>query len=98
MYPRAWFDTYWRGTLKTEVFVAMSFQDEFKPVWEKAIVPAIEEDLEGGKKYRAQRVDITTLSVSIVTEIFDGIAHDTVVFADISTMTTGDWKGQRNAN
>ena len=98
MYPRAWFDTYWRGTLKPEVFVAMSFADEFNSVWENAIKPAIENDLEGGGKYTAHRVDVTTLSGSIVTEIFDGIAHATLVFADLSTMTTGDWKGQRNGN
>jgi hypothetical protein len=98
MYPRTWFDTYWRGTLKPEVFVAMSFADEFKPVWENAIRPAIETDLEGGGKYKAHRVDVTTLSGSIVAEIFDGIAHATLVFADISMMTPGAWKDQRNGN
>lgn len=98
MYPRTWFDTYWRGTLEPKVFVAMSFAEEFQPIWEKAVAPAIEKDLEGGKKYKAHRVDITTLSGSIVTEIFDGIAHATLVFADISIMTTGAWKGQRNGN
>src|SRR5882757_5517845 len=98
MYPRTWFDTYWRGTLKPEVFVAMSFAEEFKNVWENAIKPAIETDLEGGGKYKAHRVDVTTLSGSIVTEIFDGIAHATLFFADISMMTTGAWKDQRNGN
>jgi len=76
----------------------MSFADEFNSVWENAIKPAIENDLEGGGIYKAHRVDVTTLSGSIVTEIFDGIAHATLVFADISTMTTGNWKGQRNGN
>ncbi|MGA2243115.1 MAG: hypothetical protein ABSH11_13905 [Verrucomicrobiota bacterium] len=98
MYPRTWFDTYWRGTLKPEVFVVMSFADEFNSVWENAIKPAIENDLEGGGKYKAHRVDVTILSGSIVTEIFDGIAHATLIFADISMMTTEVWKGQRNGN
>jgi hypothetical protein len=98
MYPRTWFDTYWRGTLKPEVFVAMPFADEFKPVWERAIQPAIHSDLEPNGKYVAHRVDISTLSGSIITEIFDGIAHATLVFADISVTTTGRWKGQRNGN
>src|SRR5438094_97686 len=98
MYPRAWFDTYWRGPLKTEVFIAMSFADEFKPIWEDAMVPAIQEDLEGGNKYLAHRVDITTLSGSIVAEIFDGVAHAMLVFADISVTSTGAWAGQRNGN
>ena len=98
MYPRAWFDTYWRGSLKMEVFIAMSFAEEFNPVWKHAIVPAIQEDLEGGKRYLAHRVDTTTLSGSIVTEIFDGVAHAKLVFADISVMPTGPCAGQRNGN
>jgi hypothetical protein len=98
MYPRTWFDTYWRGTLRPEVFVAMSFADEFAGTWENSVRPAIEDDLAGGKKYRAHRVDITTLSGSIVTEVFDGVAHATLVFADISTMGVGAWAGQRNGN
>src|SRR2546427_12585464 len=98
MYPRAWFDTYWRGSLKMEVFIAMSFAEEFNPIWKHAIVPAIQEDLEGGKRYLAHRVDITTLSGSIVTEIFDGVAHAKLVFADISVMPTGPCAGQRNGN
>jgi hypothetical protein len=98
MYPRTWFETYWRGTLKPEVFVAMPFATEFDSIWENAIKPAIENDLEGGGKYKAHRVDVTTISGSIVTEILDGIAHATLIFADISIMTTGDWKTQRNGN
>lgn len=76
----------------------MSFANEFTPVWEEAIVPAVEECLEGGKKYKAHRVDITTLSGSIITEILDGVAHATLIFADISVMSTGEWRGQRNGN
>ena len=44
MYPREYFDTYWRGDLKNEVFVIMSFAPEFQPAWEDAIKPAIEVD------------------------------------------------------
>ena len=96
VYPRDFFDTYWRGDLKNEVFVIMSFADEFTPVWESAIKPAIENDTEG--KLFAHRVDATKLSGSIVTEILDGIAHARLVFAEVSVCTTGKWNGQRNAN
>jgi hypothetical protein len=74
----------------------MSFAEEFKEVWEVAIKPAIEEDTEGNPK--ARRVDSTTLTGNIVFEIFDGIAHAKIVFADISVCDSGEWKGQRNGN
>lgn len=96
MYPREYFDTYWRGDLKNEVFVIMSFAPEFQPVWENAIKPAIEDDTDGAPF--AHRVDATVLADSIVTEILDGIAHAKLVFADISVCSSGRWKGQRNAN
>jgi len=99
MYPRLFFDTYWRGSLRKEVFVATSFVHEFADVWNDAILPAIETDLaDSGDSYRAHRVDISTISDSIHREILDGIAHATLVFVDISVMQTGDWKGQRNGN
>lgn len=99
MYPRQFFDTYWRGSIRKEVFVAMSFANEFNPVWNDAIRPAVETDLDGsGSHYVARRVDLTKISDSIHREILDGIAHATLVLADISVMQTGDWKGQRNGN
>ncbi len=99
MYPRVFFDTYWRGSLRKEVFVAMSFAHEFDGIWNDAIRPAVETDLaDSGSSYRAHRVNISKISDSIHREILDGIAHATLVFADISVMETGDWKGQRNGN
>lgn len=100
MYPREFFDTYWRTTLKPAVFVAMPFADEFTPVWEVAIKPAIEIDLnDSGQRFTAHRADISKISDSIHTEILDGIAHSTLIFGDISIMATGDdWNGQRNGN
>jgi hypothetical protein len=99
MYPRLFFDTYWRGSLRKQVFVAMSFADEFDGIWNDAIRPAIETDLiDSGGSYRAHRVNLSKISDSIHREILDGIAHATLVFADISVMQTEDWKGQRNGN
>ncbi|NMC16441.1 MAG: hypothetical protein GYA40_07380 [Chloroflexi bacterium] len=96
MYPREYFDTFWRNDIKEEVFVAMPFHDEFVAVWEKAIKPGIEEN--GKYHLKANRVDVTTLSGSILSSIFDGIAHSKIFLADISTTDTGKWAGQRNGN
>ena len=99
MYSRQYFDTYWRGNLRREVFVGMSFAKEFDGIWKHAIEPAIQKDLaESGQPYLARRVDISKISDSIHREILDGIGHATLVFFDISVMQTGAWKGQRNGN
>lgn len=96
MYPREYFDTYWRGDLRNEIFVIMSFADEFQPIWLEAIKPAISEDMIGHPF--AHRVDATVLASSIITEILDGIAHAKLIFAEISVCTAGHWQGQRNGN
>ena len=96
MYPREYFDTYWRGDIKNEIFVAMPFSDEFKLVWEQAIKPAIEHDTKGSPI--ANRVDSTTLAGSIIIDILDGIANSKLVFAEISINKDGKCKGQRNSN
>ena len=74
----------------------MSFHDEFTPVWETAIGPAIEQG--SGGLLRARRVDTTILSGSVITNILDGIAHSRLVLADVSVASEGTWKGQRNGN
>ncbi len=96
MYPREYFDTYWRGDLKDEVFVAMPFDKEFTPVREKAIQPAIEKGM--NQPLRAHLVDATTISNCVLTEILCGIANARIIFADISVCRKGKWKGQRNGN
>jgi hypothetical protein len=95
MYPRRFFDTFWRGDIRKDVFVAMPMNDEFNSVYEQAIYPAISDSSVG---MQPKRVDASVLSGAIVTDILDGIAHSTLVFADISIMKTGRWKGQRNGN
>jgi len=96
MYPREYFDTYWRGDLRDEVFVIMSFADEFTQVWLNAIKPAIDKDTNG--RPFAHRVDATVLAGSIITEILDGIAHAKLIFADVSVCAGTSWQGQRNGN
>jgi hypothetical protein len=94
MYPREFFDTFWRGTLRKEVFVAMSFADEFTTIWTEAIRAAIVSDV----GLAENRVDTSVLSGSVITRILDGVAHATLIFADISVMKKGSWRGQRNGN
>jgi len=96
VYPREFFETYWRPDLRDEVFVAMPFHDEFSPIWDRALKPAIEEDI--SPTLRANRVDASTLSGSIIIDILDGVANSRVVFADISICGGEIWKGQRNGN
>ena len=96
MYPRDYFETYWRPEIREEVFVAMPFHDEFSSIWSNDIQPAIDDDIQGPIK--ARRVDATILSGSIITDILDGIAHSKLVLADISIATTGKSAGQRNGN
>ncbi len=96
MYPCDYFEKYWRPEIREEVFVAMPFHDEFCPIWNDGIRPAIDDDIPG--PINARRVDATILSGSIITDILDGIAHSKLVLADISVATTGKWAGQRNAN
>jgi hypothetical protein len=96
MYPREFFDTYWRPEIRDEVFVAMPFNNEFMPVWEKAILPAIDHDVAGG--LRAKRADATVLSGSIITDILERIAHSRLILADVSIAHEGKWQGQRNGN
>ena len=95
MFPRRFFDTYWRTDIREEVFVAMPFHDEFDGIWNHCILPAIESNRGG---LLARRVDASTLSGSIVVNILDGIAHSRAVFCDISVCESGRWAGQRNGN
>jgi hypothetical protein len=94
MYPREFFDTFWRGSLRKEVFVAISFADEFTDIWTEAIRPAIVSDV----GMVDNRVNTSVLSGSVITKILDGVAHATLIFADISIMKKGSWRGQRNGN
>ncbi|MEW6358769.1 MAG: hypothetical protein AB1696_20710 [Planctomycetota bacterium] len=96
MFPRDFFDTYWRTEIRDEIFVAMPFHDEFTPVWTEAIQPAIDHDL--GGTLHAKRVDATVLCGSVITDILDGIAHARIVLADVSVARDGHWAGQRNGN
>ncbi len=93
MFPREFFDTYWRPDIRDQVFVAMSFAAEFEGAWRDIFCPAIEQDVVT-LQLAAKRGDASAISDSILTDIMDDIAHSRLIFADISRLSNGD----RNAN
>ena len=88
MYPREYFDTFWRPDLRDEVFVAMQFRD-FDDIWANILKPAIKRT-----GLKPHRVDATKVSGNIITEIMDGIAHARLILGDVSP-ASGDYP---NAN
>lgn len=92
MYPREYFDVFWRAELRDEVFVAMPFDSSSNERWTSIIRPAVQE---AGLKPR--RVDATAISGNIITEIMDGIAHAQLVLGDITSTQVSD-SGRRSPN
>jgi hypothetical protein len=89
MYPARFFDLFPPHPENAEVFVAISFWDEFAPRTERVIKPAISDI---GLKPRI--VNASKISDSITAEICDGISKSRLVFVDLSISS----KGHRNHN
>ena len=100
MHPNAYLQTYWQLDLKPEIFVAMSFSDEYEARYIQVIKPAIETIELNGVKLSATRVDISKTGDSILTSILDGIAHSQMVLADVSVLGNDSKSGKpyRNGN
>ncbi len=81
MHPHTFYTTLFEPEKRDEVFVIVSFTDEFEPRWRDVIEPCIREDL----KLKAVRVDYNESGESIVHDILDGIAHARLVIADITS-------------
>ncbi|UCF82008.1 MAG: hypothetical protein JSV50_12415 [Desulfobacteraceae bacterium] len=90
MHPRVFFDGFWCNDLKPQVFVAMSFREDFRPRWNCIFTPAIEEQPLLGQQLKAVRVDIRQSGDSILTEILVGVGHSQLVLADVSV--TDRWE------
>jgi hypothetical protein len=95
MHPRVFLDTFWRNDLTNEVFVAMSFRDDFRARWESIIRPAVEDGPIHGLTLKAVRVDVRQSGDSILTLIADGIAHSQLILADISVTDQWEVDGQK---
>jgi len=98
MHPHTFYSTLFDHQKREEIFVIMSFAPEFNDRWSRVIEPCIREDL----GLNANRVDYNISGDSIVHDILDGIAHASLVFADITSSAMTDRDGnvwpQRNGN
>ncbi len=68
------------------IFVAMSFDDEFKPRWENVLEPAAKEIIVNDEKLFSHRVDLSDKNDAILTEIVRNISECKLFIADISTV------------
>jgi len=87
-------------TFRPQVFVAMSFADQYKARFDHVFAPAISSITVDGDPLTPYRVDFSKTGDSILTDIMDGIAHSQMVVADISTMGRDSKTGEpyRNGN
>jgi hypothetical protein len=86
MYPNNFLKTYWRMEVRPEIFVAMSFSDQYKERFDNVYAPAICDIKVDSIQLKPNRVDLSKTGDCILTDIMDGIAHSQMVLADLSTM------------
>ncbi len=86
MHPNNFLKTYWRMEVRPEIFVAMSFADQYKARYDNIISPAICDISIADVHLKPNRVDLSKTGDSILTDIMDGIAHSQMILADVSTM------------
>ena len=100
MHPNAYLRTFWQLDLRAQIFVAMSFADEYTARYEKVIAPAIAGIKIDGHALTPHRVDNSKSGDSILTDIIDGIAHCRMVLADVSSVGKDAVSGHayRNGN
>lgn len=103
MYPHNFFTLFPPFPRKNIVFVAMSFDSKFDKRWEDVIIPAIKSTTYDGNPLKPCRVDISTASDSIITDILNGIGNCYLFFADLTSIGYLEEKGEerkaiRNGN
>lgn len=98
MYPADYFSLFPAFPRKNQIFVAMSFADRFNHRWKNVIVPAIKRSKVNNEKLKEHRVDIRTVSDSVLTDILTGISQSKLVLADITTIGKIGDDAIRNAN
>ncbi len=98
MHPQLFLKTFWRLELQPQVFVAMSFSEEYQQRFNNVIEPAINSI--PGVNLKPYRVDLSKTGDSILTDIMDGIAHCQLFLADVSTVGKDSVSGKpyRNGN
>jgi hypothetical protein len=103
MYPADLLNLFPPFARTNRVFVAMSFDERFRPLWDAVIKPAVEKVLVDGIALEAHRVDLTRKSDSVITEIVQEIAQSRLILADVSIVgwlegEVGRPRAIRNAN
>ena len=100
MHPNLYLRTFWTSSFRPEVFVAMSFGESMKSRFTDVVKPAVEANAHHGVRLSAKRVDLSKSGDSILTDIADGIAHSSMVLADVSVVGYDAKTGQsyRNGN
>lgn len=86
MYPRDYLALFPAVPQRPRVFVAMNFGEAFRARRREVIEPAIKDLTFEGQPLTPHVVDTGVVGDSILTEILEGIAHDVLFFADISTI------------
>jgi hypothetical protein len=98
MFPRNYFGLFPPFPRDNKVFVAMSFDERFRPRWEDVIAPAIQNVALNGVPLEPDRVDARKISDSILTEILSGITNDRLILADVTSVGQVDGRPIRNGN
>jgi hypothetical protein len=98
MFPRNYFGLFPPFPRENKVFVAMSFDERFRPRWDDVIVPAIQSVALNGVSLEADRVDARKIGDSILTEILGGITNDRLILADVTSLGHVDGRPIRNGN
>jgi hypothetical protein len=100
MHPNAFLKTFWQLDVKPQIFVAMSFSDEYRKRYELVIAPVISSLKFNGTPLVPYRVDSSKSGDFILTDIVDGIAHSQMILADVSSIGRDSKTGTpyRNGN
>jgi hypothetical protein len=90
MYPLHVFNLFPPFPRTNRVFVAMSFGERFTWRWRDVIAPAIERVEWEETRLQAHRIDVRTISDSVVSEILQEISTSRLVLADLTTASYAD--------
>ncbi|MGV7227699.1 MAG: hypothetical protein ACQ9IQ_03470 [Nitrospirales bacterium] len=86
MYPSTFFGLFPPFPYEERAFVAMSFDKTFNDRWNNVIVPAVQSVSVNGIALVPHRVDLRSVSDSILTEILDEIRKCRVFIGDITSI------------
>ena len=98
MFPATYLSLFPSFPRNNKVFIAMSFDPRFDSRYVKVIEPALRSIEVNGQRLEPYRVDTSSISDSILTEILSGISQSRFVFADVSTIEVVNGKPFRNGN